>query len=74
MRAAVHCCAAPICFPAAVPAALPLPPCCLTPPPPLPFFLPPSLQGYIAAGIVEYQHFAEFQHPSGKPQLYAYDQ
>ena len=40
-------------------------------PPPVPPF---PLQGYISASIVEYQHFTTFEHHSGKPQLYAYDQ
>ena len=31
-------------------------------------------QGYIGAGLVEYHHFSQFSHPSGKPQLYAYDE
>eukprot|EP00887_Chlorella_sp_A99_P003217 scaffold9.g3217.t1 len=31
------------------------------------------IAGYIAAGVVEYRHFETFAHPSGKPQLYAYD-
>ena len=38
---------------------------------PAPSALP---QEHIEAGLVEYQHFTSFQHPSGKPQLYAYDQ
>lgn len=33
-----------------------------------------TLQGFISAGIVQYQHFTSVSHPSGKPQLYAYDQ
>lgn len=32
-----------------------------------------SPQGYIEAGLVEYEHFTQVQHPSGKPQMHAYD-
>ncbi|KAL4447479.1 hypothetical protein ABPG75_004698 [Micractinium tetrahymenae] len=32
------------------------------------------VKGFISAGIVQYQHFTSVPHPSGKPQLYAYDQ
>ena len=35
---------------------------------------PMQAQGYIDAGLVEYQHLTSFAHPSGKPQLYAYDE
>ena len=35
--------------------------------------LPLIPQGYIDAGLVEYEHFTQVQHPSGKPQMHAYD-
>lgn len=34
----------------------------------------PWLQGYIDAGLVDYQHFSQFEHASGKPQMFAYDE
>ncbi len=31
------------------------------------------LQKYIMQGVVAYEHFTTFEHPTDRPQLYAYD-